>query len=466
VGNRLVMIDSGQRTSSTYNIGNQMTVVARPNGQRTTISWDLRGNCLVENTAGALNTYTWDDQNRMTVAAVAGAGVETYTYAADGMRRRKVTASGTTNYVWDGENVLAELDGSLVTQAQYTQYPGEWGGLASQRRSGVSSFYSFDLQGSTRALVSAAAAITDSYSFKAFGVELAVSGSTVNPYRYIGELGYHCDSSTRYYVRTRHLDAGSGRWMSRDPLGLGAGDLNAYRYVANNPLALADPAGMAAATLAPPTVSPSPAATARGGLIGVVVNLTAWQGQRIYNKFGWPWRKTPPKIKRDKRQPNREKVCEDAFNDSGIKADVAFYDPINPKNSRIRFGAVICYQGNRYACVFGVRAGDANLQWEPKQCDWLNWCTYQHELAHFEDPKVICEKGNMDFHLADLNVPTNWGNNIECALHKKTLECFQGSHPAPRCELQTQDMIRSEESWLDDHCPNWRTIDSRIIITR
>jgi RHS repeat-associated protein len=173
-----------------------------------------------------------------------GAGVETYTYAADGMRRRKVTASGTTNYLWDGQNVLAELDAGQVTQAQYTQYPGAWGGLTSQRRSGVSSFYSFDLQGSTRALVSAVAAITDSYSYKAFGAELAVIGSTVNPFRYVGGLGYYCDSSTRYYAQARHLDAGSGRWMSRDPLGLAAGDVNPYRYVFNSPLILGDPTGL------------------------------------------------------------------------------------------------------------------------------------------------------------------------------------------------------------------------------
>jgi len=31
----------------------------------------------------------------------------------------------------------------------YTDYPGMWGGLASQRRGSVSSFYGFDSQGST-----------------------------------------------------------------------------------------------------------------------------------------------------------------------------------------------------------------------------------------------------------------------------------------------------------------------------
>jgi hypothetical protein len=207
--------------------------------------------------------------------------METYSYAADGKRRQKVTGSGTTNFVWDGENVLAEQDQNQVTQAQYTHSPGIWGGLTSQRRLGVSSFYAFDLAGNTRALTSPAAAITDSYSYKAFGPELPGSASTTNPHRYCGVLGYYRDNTTRQYVRARHLRVDSGRWMSRDPIGdLGsvvgqqqprAGGFNArtptrtaglrpgnlrvsgpteirpaqlYAYAYNNPVALADPSGL------------------------------------------------------------------------------------------------------------------------------------------------------------------------------------------------------------------------------
>jgi hypothetical protein len=122
---------------------------------------------------------------------------ETYTYAGDGKRRQKVTGSGTTNFIWDGENVLAEQDQNQVTQAQYTHSPGTWGGLTSQRRLGVSSFFGFDPAGNTRALVSPAAAITDRYSYKAFGPELPGSGSTTNPHRYCGVLGYYRDNATR-----------------------------------------------------------------------------------------------------------------------------------------------------------------------------------------------------------------------------------------------------------------------------
>jgi hypothetical protein len=43
-----------------------MTLVTPPTGQPTTVSFDLRGNCTVENTGGALTTYTYNDENQLT----------------------------------------------------------------------------------------------------------------------------------------------------------------------------------------------------------------------------------------------------------------------------------------------------------------------------------------------------------------------------------------------------------------
>ena len=93
------------------------------------------------------------------------------------MREKKATSSGTVCFVRDGENVLIETDANLVTQAHYTDSPGMWGGLSSERRGATSSFYGFDQQSNTRILVSIGGNITDSYLYKSFGEELAVSGN-------------------------------------------------------------------------------------------------------------------------------------------------------------------------------------------------------------------------------------------------------------------------------------------------
>ncbi|MCC7492033.1 MAG: RHS repeat-associated core domain-containing protein, partial [Fimbriimonadaceae bacterium] len=58
-----------------------------------------------------------------------------------------------------------------------------------------------------------------------------------------GQLGYYRDQRERLYVRARHYRPGRGRWMSRDPLGDGAG-WAAMVYVRNNPLQFVDPTGL------------------------------------------------------------------------------------------------------------------------------------------------------------------------------------------------------------------------------
>ena len=41
-------------------------------------------------------------------------------------------------------------------------------------------------------------------------------------------------------IQSRWYDATVGRWLSQDPIGFGGGDVNTYRYVANDPLIFVD----------------------------------------------------------------------------------------------------------------------------------------------------------------------------------------------------------------------------------
>lgn len=70
-----------------------------------------------------------------------------------------------------------------------------------------------------------------------------MAGTTINPYRFGGQLGYRRDGVNRNYVRARNLDTQRGRWISRDPNGFEAEDFNLYCYVTNGPVNYADPEG-------------------------------------------------------------------------------------------------------------------------------------------------------------------------------------------------------------------------------
>ena len=76
-----------------------------------------------------------------------------------------------------------------------------------------------------------------------FGEAVLTSGTTVNPFRFVGQIGYYFDSETvSYYVRVRTYDFVTGRWNSkysvdmvslqRDPVGSldlnSAGDIYIY----------------------------------------------------------------------------------------------------------------------------------------------------------------------------------------------------------------------------------------------
>ena len=70
-----------------------------------------------------------------------------------------------------------------------------------------------------------------------------MAGTTINPYRFGGQLGYRRDGTNRDYVRARNLDTGRGRWLSRDPLGFNGGHQNPYLYATGNPTNRLDPSG-------------------------------------------------------------------------------------------------------------------------------------------------------------------------------------------------------------------------------
>ena len=107
--------------------------------------------------------------------------------------------------------------------------------------------YHFDQLGSTRLLTNSAGAVTDGYSYDAYGGVLShnrSTGSVDQPYQYVGRLGYYTHWQEPGFgllqLGVRFYDSHVGRFTQKDPAFDG---LNYYAYVYDNPLLLTDPNG-------------------------------------------------------------------------------------------------------------------------------------------------------------------------------------------------------------------------------
>ena len=150
-----------------------------------------------------------------------------------------------TKYVWDtvSDCVLSELDENNAVTAVYTNEPQQYGGVLSQRRGTTSHYHHHDALGSTRFLTDSSGNVTDTYLYDAWGNNVASTGMTVNPFKWVGKYGYYTDDSTgKVYVRARMYEPTAARWCSMDPLGFSE-TTNRFKYGRSNSAEI-DPSGL------------------------------------------------------------------------------------------------------------------------------------------------------------------------------------------------------------------------------
>jgi len=193
--------------------------------------------------AGA--TYSYNDRDQIT--AMSGNKSAGYAYNGDGHRIMRNIGGNITRFVIDPNRelpeVLAETNNAGIVQRNYIYGYG----LVEQIDSAdAASYYHYDPTGSTLALTNAVGIITDSYAYTPYG-ETTASGSTVNPFRYVGKLGVMDDGNGMQYMRARYYRPDVARFMSLDALA-GSTDkpqsLNRYAYVQGNPVMGVDPSGL------------------------------------------------------------------------------------------------------------------------------------------------------------------------------------------------------------------------------
>jgi RHS repeat-associated protein len=128
-----------------------------------------------------------------------------------------------------------------------------------ETEAGIPYYYVRDHLGSVRILTDAAVSVRALYEYDPYGRSSRISGDRDATFGFSGHWEHRSTALT--LAPFRAYDSALGRWVSEDPLGLRAGDVNLYRYAANRPVTLIDPSGRFAITL-----SLAAAAAAKAGL--------------------------------------------------------------------------------------------------------------------------------------------------------------------------------------------------------
>lgn len=215
------------------------------NNHIVAFSYDAAGNLLSDK----LHTYTYDAEGRLsTVDGGSGNGGTTYTYDALGRRVQRVNSLGTYSFTYD-----------LAGRVAYADTPTTWTrGEVYAGRNHIATYSSgqvyFDLHdwlGNERVKATQIGSEQQDFASLPFGDGQGLWGNAVGqpgPTLFTGDD--HDSESNTEHTWFRQYSSAQGRWLTPDPLGIGAArlshpqSLNQYAYVNDNPVNHADRKGL------------------------------------------------------------------------------------------------------------------------------------------------------------------------------------------------------------------------------
>jgi RHS repeat-associated protein len=171
-----------------------------------------------------------------------------YAYSNDGLRLRAQESNHASPDRWfqyDGVRPVREgaLSGDVFTTTARYEWEGDSYYDALVREFVADTGYRhplFDGLGSTRQLLDDNQAVTDTYTYEAFGNLMGSSGTTPNPYRYVGSLGYYQTGNSLQHLGARYYLPEVGRFVQPDPI---EDERHLYAYCDSRPIVEVDPSG-------------------------------------------------------------------------------------------------------------------------------------------------------------------------------------------------------------------------------
>lgn len=209
---------------------------------------DNSGNRTSETNGTKTASYTFSVDNLLNSWVDTLGNNNAYSYDPLGHRISKVVGANSNKYVLDISSSLSQIlqitDAGGVAQSNYVYGLGL---LESIDAANNPLYYHFDAQHNTTALTDLSGVIKDTYTYDPFGTMLSHTGTTIQPFTFLGEYGVEQESSSIYYARARYYDAANGRFISKDvhPYDLNNPQtIDRYVYATNNPLSIFDPSGL------------------------------------------------------------------------------------------------------------------------------------------------------------------------------------------------------------------------------
>ncbi len=212
----------------------------------TTYSYDDWGRLSTETRGSVTKTYNWTAANLLesTTTNEPGSTGIAYLYTPHDLKRIWRTEGGQIKQIYyhdAGFNVLTQAEWSGGAQVGEKTYVG--GGLAEVDTNSTPAYtyMTQDHLGSTRGSWNGSKVQTANWEYGPYGTPLTFAGPSSVTQLY---TGHDLDKITgNYFAPFRMLNPSTGRWLSRDPLGMVDGT-NMYAYVAGNPINFVDPDGL------------------------------------------------------------------------------------------------------------------------------------------------------------------------------------------------------------------------------
>ena len=216
-------------------------------------SFDDAGNVteIAYNSNLLVRTLGWDSQYQLVAVSNGSSEVESYTYDPFGRRLTTKTGANTITHLYDGIHCIADVDSSGDLVRSYTYGPGIDNPLAMTVYGDSTNTYYYltDHLGSVLALTDEDGQLVEAYEYDAFG-RIRVFDSD---FEEISESAYgnritfqgreYSWATGLYYFRARWYEPVTGRWLSKDPIGI-SGGLNQYSFLAGSPVVYVDPTGL------------------------------------------------------------------------------------------------------------------------------------------------------------------------------------------------------------------------------